>query len=392
MSNTAKSLITFLVLILLALAAWQIIARSRAESVVDDGNPLLGGWQKVSDTDSADDFAPAYIGFIEGADGNTMRLYDGASTSTLYDLESWDTAASSSGTILTEYFYGQSGADNIDTQYLIASSSTSMIVLEQLSYDGVPSGGIMTYQRVRSAQDEAGLSFKRTPAQDAAACTAILTGSSSPEMIQVMLPLTCSVPFGPTTAKLSFDQLGNFIMTSGSKTLISLSNAMAQAGSATDSDASIQSTMGGAPFLNLGAITLQDINGDGYPDIVALTSLGAYNAFFEYFLYDPSTGAYEAKPILTDIVNPTVDTQAHTITSNYLGRGLGDLYENDTYTLENGTYVLTRSESQDFASDAGYGSANPLYIRVVQKLIDGAMATTSVERLTARQLGYDFGN
>ena len=67
------------------------------------------------------------------------------------------------------------------------------------------------------------------------------------------------------------------------------------------------------PFL-----TTDDVNFDGYPDVAMLTGIGygGVNAFYDYYVFDPTTERLVADPILTQICNPVFDASAKTVTGD----------------------------------------------------------------------------
>lgn len=118
-----------------------------------------------------------------------------------------------------------------------------------------------------------------------------------------------------------------------------------------------------------------------------MASAGAYNFTYQYYAYDLTTGRYATRALL-EATNPEVDTKTHTITDYFKGRGLGDLYTENTYHYENGRYVLVRQESQDFWDNENFEESSG-YTHVVSVLRDGKMVEILREHLTHQDLWGD---
>jgi hypothetical protein len=236
--------------------------------------------------------------------------------------------------------------------------------------------------RARSAEEEAQLDFSRTPAEEAAACDDLLNGNSDGS--EILLPVRC--PFdignGAGSAVLSIDATDTIRILQNDRLLFFSPNDLDQSASTSNYINNIES--GSGPFVEPGmALQLQDVTYDGYKDLAVLDSAGAYNFTYDYYAYDPKTGSYMGDPIVS-ATNPTVDTTARTITSQFLGRGIGDIYDDETYQFENGQYVLVREESQDFADQTSY-DGNAGYRRKVWALQNGKMVLTQNAFLSQQQ-------
>ncbi|NQV88605.1 MAG: hypothetical protein HQ402_03590 [Parcubacteria group bacterium] len=83
-----------------------------------------------------------------------------------------------------------------------------------------------------------------------------------------------------------------------------------------------QDALDGVKFLpnkNALAIIDQDVNFDGNPDIAILTGVGygGVNYFYDYYVYNPATGVFEADPVLTSVGNPELDVEGKQINGSY---------------------------------------------------------------------------
>ena len=88
----------------------------------------------------------------------------------------------------------------------------------------------------------------------------------------------------------------------------------------------------------------QDINFDGYRDLVLVTSKGAANAFAQYWLFDPKAGKYI--PLGKYPLFKVDDKRS--VLSTYERGGFGGLvYETREYKFLNGELTLMRSEKQE---------------------------------------------
>jgi len=205
-------------------------------------------------------------------------------------------------------------------------------------------------------------------------CEHILSGE--PIDYPVPLPITCESPISPAgdPFQFAFDANGGLTVYHGKTVVCQL----------TDDDTDILDVNNASPFITEGVFKLQDVTYDGYKDIAIQSSQGAYNWTFDYYAYDPVKKSFDCGAPLLEAVNPTVDTRDQTITSNDLGRGLGDMYLINTYAFEHGAYVKVADESQDIVSDQ---DASPVeYEHIAHELKNGAWATTTDEILSETDL------
>lgn len=348
--------------------------------------PLLGAWHRDESREDMSNYLPLYAGFIVGSDANVLRTYqDDSGTTTLSRLNTWTVEKVGKDVILTIY---QSGI--AEEMYRVLTETADTVRLQPLDSDGKNNGGVVTYTRFRSAAAEAQLRFVRTPAETRMLCDSeILHGDTSQgdSYRYVLLPISCMFDIGKgVSADFSFDTAGTLTVTKDGVAIFQLRNMA-------DEGPSIQSTSYNPGFLDMSVMDLQDLTGDGYADLRVLTSAGAYNFFYDIYPYNPQTHRFNEEPILSDIVNPSIDTAAHTISSTMKGRGLGDIYSSETYTYRDGAFVKTESEWQDWMSEDVDPLSDPRgrYVHVIQQLVNGKMSTTTYEKLTAKQIGFDTG-
>jgi hypothetical protein len=105
-----------------------------------------------------------------------------------------------------------------------------------------------------------------------------------------------------------------------------------------------------------------DINFDGSDDIMMVSSMGAYNEYTHFLTFDPSTKKFIEYPFdKTEISEDTpglaivnFDKEHKTLTSFFKGRGLSDIYTQETYEFHNGWHK-TKEVTQDTVGEySGY--------------------------------------
>ena len=345
---------------------------------------LYGTWQLVSQKEGMttvpiESYDMKYLGFVLQHGKNYVRTYLGNdATSSLFAIHPWTLKAVGAEKLLREYYYTDDpmASSSTPTNTYIATLGADTLTLTQMYYDN-STGTVRVYKRVRSAADEAAQDFSRTQVETSIACENILNGTS--DQSNVSLPISCDFDIGggAGTATLAIDDMGNLTIEKKGVTILKISNEFS---SPSDSQgASITNSSG--PFLSgLGPITVQDVTYDGYKDLTVLVSAGVHNFTYVYYAYDPQTGRYAPKPLL-EAVNPEVDIKAQTIISNDRELGLNDVYSKDTYTFENGAYVLTREESQNYADQKNF-DGNAGYIHTISTLQNGKMVQIFREFLT----------
>ena len=390
------------------------ISNSKGNSVSDTSNSsgitsqILGAWSYASTTDP--DFDEV-LGFVVTASGTKeVRVYSptdsvtGNSDMRLTGLFNWNISTDDSGfnvinfTDLTD--------DTVDHTYKVVSISSTTLMLDEVSsYDASITS--KTYTRIRSASDEQAKQLYLSGQDHDIQCTKIMSGDDTD--YPVLLPITCdaSVKQGEAPLHFTFTDQGNIEVRRGTDLIFNLDQHESNALDVPD----ILSASGyQGPFIDTSAVTLEDVTFDGYKDLAVKISTGAYNFTYNYFPYDPVTKTFSKRQLFNahpeiavnspqniintsedfyGITNPEINTKARTITSNDLGRGIGDIYENRTYVFQNGEYVLTEIESQDMTSDID--ATTTTYQHTVRQFKNGAWATTSDETL-GDQFGPEQGS
>jgi len=312
-----------------------------------------------------------------------MRQYNGDdSTSSISEIDQWTLTTTNGTSTLNQYSYGSSITASTTqplASYIVRFSGNNMTIQ---STDG-PSAKPVEYVRVRSAQQEQQLDFLRTGAQTAQACSDILNGTGNGP--QVLLPISCPFSIGGNAgqAVLSIDATDTVRIVQNGRLIFYSPNEQYGGEDAANATSSNNLDVGIGPFLIAGfGLAFDDVTYDGDKDIAILVSAGAYDFTYDYYAYDPGTGAYSSDAILT-ATNPQIDPKARTITSDSLGRGLGDIYDAQTYQFGNGKYTLVREETQDTVDPSGDTSSG--YIHKVWVLQRGKMVLTQQTKLSASQ-------
>lgn len=117
----------------------------------------------------------------------------------------------------------------------------------------------------------------------------------------------------------------------------------------------------------------QDLNFDGYEDLMIITSHGVANAYADYWLYDPNARNFAP---LGEYPVFTVDQAARRLKSYERGGSGGMIYESRQYAFLEGKLTVMRVEKQE----AIEGSAD--FRKTVEERKDGKLVT--IERLTVR--------
>ncbi len=380
---------------------------------------ILGTWELnalssdggATTTEQYSDY-PDYWGFaVLATSTNEFRNYDGSDASgtlMLSRLETWRIAEDDSGLYLETYFWNSSKDDySIDSDYQIISiSSTTLVVREvptmytQTPDIGSATGSPVIFTRVRSAQEEYDQSLVLNAKERAIVCPQIMSGDFTD--IYVPLPITCdaAVSTGGELLHFTFTQEGDIEVRRGNNLIFDLTSHEKDSSMVPD----ILLRLGErGPFLDTisNPITLADVTYDGYKDLAVKTSTGVYNFTYNYFAYDPAQGTFIKKSLFVNpadstsntasssyvfggITNPAIDLHNRTITSSSLGRGLGDIFYNETYHFQNGKYVLVKIENQDLTG--GYDTATSTYLHTIRDFKNGSWATTTNEIIKSSSL------
>jgi len=135
---------------------------------------------------------------------------------------------------------------------------------------------------------------------------------------------------------------------------------------------------------------LEDVTFDGNLDLVLRTNAGAYNFTYAYFAYNPSTHVFDKIP-LVEATNQGFDPKTKSIYSYSKGRGLGDYYIAETFTFEDGKYVLTEVVSQDIIDWEHEETSD--YVRITKQRKNGELVEVKREVIPRSEIwGNESGS
>lgn len=194
--------------------------------------------------------------------------------------------------------------------------------------------------------------------------------------LSIPLPIICNINIGyAVTASLEISTNGDITLSQNGNYIFDSTN---------DSDKGDIVYHNDGLFLDPQYISfLDDINFDGYRDIKLETTTGAYNYRYLYFVYNPKIGKYDEVSLLPELVNPEFDSISRTIHTNDKGRGINDVFTDDTYKFKNGEYLLVQTEIQDIVD---YEDPSKGYTNTVKELINGKIVQTSKKHLTEKEV------
>jgi len=124
-----------------------------------------------------------------------------------------------------------------------------------------------------------------------------------------------------------------------------------------------------------------DINFDGYKDLLLLTQVEGY-FLSDYYVYDSFAKKFKTSKVLQNLYLPVFDKDKKQIT---LGGKVGcaeGCYNFKTLTFINGKYILTDLVAQNKFGSESYS----FYVKSTEKLMNGKMETIKEEVLTEADL------
>jgi hypothetical protein len=137
-------------------------------------------------------------------------------------------------------------------------------------------------------------------------------------------------------------------------------------------------------------VKVVDINFDDVDDIQVTEYAGAYNTITYFLVYDSARKVYEeyrafrqALHLADDDTYPGLgyvqfDSGSRVITSFFKGRGLGDLYEEETFSFVDGVWQLIKTETQDLLNYPTSSKETQYYIHTKTVFVDNATTSHSV--------------
>ena len=358
---------------------------------------ILGTWKKTYEKTGhgvidLSPFDTEYLGFVRANGDSFMRWYSKTDKpADVWQINRWLVKeGADKNLVLQEYFYDNSIDNGPLEQYSISFVGNNEYVLKQLNSDGSLIQGDYSreihYKRVKSASEENNKNFTRTNEENKKICDTVLYGKviDSDAGSSILLPLSCTLSMGKNEPLTTFSFLpsGNLEIESGGKISLTLVNEAENRG------ISLINFYSSGTFMTPGSFALIDINYDGYLDMKVQTPSGAYNFYYDYYAYNPKTHSFDETPLLSSIVNPGEDLVHKTITSYNKGRGLGDMFNSETYQFKNGEYITIREENQNISNDC-LDDVSCRYLHTVKELVNGKMVVTKKEVLTTKDIFGD---
>jgi hypothetical protein len=344
---------------------------------------------QVFDSDSfefsVDDSGEPQYRLKDTGRGAYMRTYTKTDEpASLWQVGRFKIKESGNGNLVLEELSYSTKDEVVENTYVLTFPSSNKFILKSSDKDGVIDeseyGEEIQFVRTGTNLHESQKSFVRGAKENKEMCEALLQGGTIDS--SVLLPFSCVLSMGKAEPPVTFSFLdnGNLEVSNSSGGKLTLVDEAELNG------ISITNLYGNGPFLLVDAVELLDINYDGYLDMKVRTSSGAYNFYYDYYVYNPKTYMFDATPLLSSIVNPSEDLSKKTITSDNLGRGIGDLFYDETYQFRNGKYVLIREESQNMPQDGDCSvDANCSYVHIIKELVNGTMVVTKRETLSPEQ-------
>lgn len=115
-----------------------------------------------------------------------------------------------------------------------------------------------------------------------------------------------------------------------------------------------------------------DVNEDGYNDLLVIEFSGASNDFGRFYIYDPIKKDFSRDNLLSDLSNPVYDRINKTIVSAGTCGQAGLCYTIKKFKIIEGKFVLIYLEEQRQSE-----SDSNLYVKTIKILKDGKLETTT---------------
>jgi hypothetical protein len=129
------------------------------------------------------------------------------------------------------------------------------------------------------------------------------------------------------------------------------------------------------------AVTFQDINFDGYTDLMYVCNVGnqGVNQDYAIWLFNKHLKRFEYSKEFSETIgcNPIIDATAQSITTSGLAGCLGDCYSTEVYEVQNNHLILVDEESQELDPEGRDKNGEPLFVYVHRKRIRGTMVTVT---------------
>lgn len=203
--------------------------------------------------------------------------------------------------------------------------------------------------------------------------------------VSVVLPYHCQETLSPAVGSvdITLNEDGSLVIMKGKETLITFLDSFTAPDTASfvinAKDFLNEETPQSKKTARPSSFIFEDINFDGAKDLIILSSSGAYNESFNYYLYDTKTKTFTKKPVLADAMNSSFDAVTKTINTFNKGRGLGDIYIAETYTFNGEGYSLSKEITQEFVD---WKDEKKGYIYTEKELRNGKMVQTVQKKIS----------
>lgn len=127
-------------------------------------------------------------------------------------------------------------------------------------------------------------------------------------------------------------------------------------------------------------ITLEDVNFDGYQDVVIMTASGTSNAYYEFYVYDPATDTYQwvwHPGMENGLINYELYPAKGIVAVHANNGAAGALHEDYLYTWDGYDLKLIRSVIAEDLTVTEYDGQ-----KLVTTLYDGVLHITVYDYMT----------
>lgn len=354
-------------LVVAALAAtfWYLHVKTPEQKVSDNTNTevLLGRWSvsNAPNSGSSDTDPYEYWGFVVSEDGTrSLRNYN--EKGELLGISNWNPCVDTLACTFTTS--SLSFPDYVDDTYIVLSAEPETIVVQELF-----SSGARGYQhilhRTKNAEEEKNTEFLLLPEARAHMCKEFAEGGSVE--VGALFPVFCSVEIGHgVTLTVDYLSANTYLVKKSTQTIFTTEDVEGFA-----ENFNTDGLLWASPLS-----FADDINFDGYKDLAVLVSAGAYNFNYNYYVFNPLSGKYVFE--IGDLTNVYFNASDRTITTHNKGRGMGDMYVDETYQFTDGKYVLTEVASQDIDD---YENPDSDYTLVIEKYKNGKVTSTKTVKV-----------
>ncbi len=124
-------------------------------------------------------------------------------------------------------------------------------------------------------------------------------------------------------------------------------------------------------------LQFQDMNFDGYLDILCPCNLGNHGATnYNVWLFNPAQSKFEFSEAFTDVAcDPSLNESSHCITVSSITCAAG-CYDSETYHVENNKPILIAQLQRELADPVPGKEGQTLFHEIRRELVDGVWVVT----------------